>query len=61
MKQETATTIKKNHAELQHTLQEAGKLPPPQPVANQFEQVLQQEAAANPYLNALLHVVMSSN
>ena len=60
-KGKTATKIKNDYTNLQKTLQEAGKLPPPKPVLEQVEKILLSESNQNPYHNALLHMQMALN
>jgi hypothetical protein len=61
MKEKTATTIRQNVNELQHTLQNAGKLDPPRPKIANYEKFLMDEANANPYMNALLYTMMAAS
>lgn len=45
--------------DLQHTLQEAGKLPPSKPQVLSYEKILERENNQNPYQNALLYMSLA--
>ena len=61
MKQTSQTLAGSKSAlkELQHTLQEAGKLPPAKPQVLSYERILEKENNQNPYQNALLYMSLA--
>ena len=61
MKQTSKTLAGSKNAlkELQHTLQEAGKLPPAKPQVLPYEKILERENNRNPYQNALLYMSLA--
>ena len=61
MKQTSKTLAGSKNAlkELQHTLQEAGKLPPAKPQVLPYEKILERENNCNPYQNALLYMSLA--
>ena len=61
MKQTSKTLAGSKNAlkELQHTLQEAGKLPPAKPQVLAYEKILVSENNRNPYQNALLYMSLA--
>ena len=56
----TSRKVKQDFKNLESTLQEAGKLPPPKPQPMPFENLLLQENNRNCYLNAILHFQMAA-
>jgi len=59
MQSTTTLKIKKDATDLQHTLQTAGKLEPPKPKVQFYEEELIQEGGNNSYFNALLYMTMA--
>jgi hypothetical protein len=58
----SSKTLAKNKAnlkDLQHTLQEAGKLAPPLPPQLSYEKILEIENNQNPYQQALLYMSLA--
>lgn len=55
----TSTKVKKDTLELQHTLQEAGKLPPKKPILTSTEKLLISENSKNSYQQALLYLTIA--